>query len=136
MITELRKGNYVIGESGRVVRIDGFMQESIYMKVEDERVRHIVHKVKYCNPIQLTNDILMKSGFIQTGHLFSFDLGEGFKIVYNDALKNWHVSIHSTTTASINDIKGFHSLQNIVNSLTGKEIEANFLIQKSYGNKR
>lgn len=130
MITELRKGNYVIGESGRVVRIDGFMQESIYMKVEDERVRHIVHKAKYCRPIQLTKDILMKSGFIQTGHLFSFDLGEGFKIVYNDALKSWHVSIHSTTTACINDIKSFHCLQNIVYTITGKEIDGSFNLDK------
>ena len=55
---ELRSGNYVLSGRNTKMKIDGFMNDSIFMNVEDERVSYILEKINYLQPIKLTENII------------------------------------------------------------------------------
>src|SRR5690554_2752278 len=62
---ELRIGNYVLGQTKQITKVDGFFNnnKAIYTNVEDERVRFIIHYLNECEGIELTEEILLKCGF-------------------------------------------------------------------------
>ena len=55
---ELRSGNYVLSGRNTKMKIDGFMNDSIFMNVKDERVSYILEKINYLQPIKLTENII------------------------------------------------------------------------------
>ena len=55
---ELRSGNYVLSGRKTKMKIDGFMNDSIFMNVKDERVSYILEKINYLQPIKLTENII------------------------------------------------------------------------------
>lgn len=55
---ELRSGNYVLSGRNTKMKIDGFMNDSVFMNVKDERVSYILEKINYLQPIKLTENII------------------------------------------------------------------------------
>ena len=109
---ELRIGNYVHRQSGKMV----VNRDDVY-KIENINLQSAL---KY-EPIPLTEECLLKFGFIKYGHILKIHLNEGLGVNYNKDLKIWYLDIHFTTTAKI-QINYVHQLQNLYFALTGEEL--------------
>lgn len=76
---ELRIGNYVHRQSGKMV----VNRDDVY-KIENVNLQSAL---KY-EPIPLTEEWLLKFGFIKYGHILKIHLNEGLGVNYNKDLKN------------------------------------------------
>lgn len=123
---ELRIGNWVLeaGEPSQIVNLDRggltfYRINDILVHKETGRTKEM-HEDRF-NPINLTEDILAKCGFVNNGsdywYLNTFPLewnGEKLELVGTNNLTNDAARVH---------IKHLHQLQNLYQLLSGKEIE-------------
>lgn len=130
---ELRIGNLIYSDTKQVTVIDGFMNNSVYKNVDDERVRFILSNITYCNGILLTEEWLLKFGFgrikqqnpnlSDTDYPYYFRINEGFtnEMTIED-LNSSVCFVFSYGRCSIIKIEYIHQLQNLYFALTGEEL--------------
>ena len=118
---ELRSGNYVLSSINTKMKIDGFMNDSIFMNVEDERVRFILEKINYLQPIKLTEKIISEI----CGELN--ELSGDYRIQVTDdysmsfAMDNDMIYIGDLIEIRISETP-LHRLQNLYLDLAGREL--------------
>ena len=118
---ELRSGNYVLSGRNTKMKIDGFMNDSIFMNVEDERVRFILEKINYLQPIKLTEKIISEI----CGELN--ELSGDYRIQVTDdysmsfAMDNDMIYIGDLIEIRISETP-LHRLQNLYLDLAGREL--------------
>lgn len=112
---ELRIGNYVLGQTKQITKVDGFFNENkaIYTDVEDERVRFIIHYLNECEGVELTEEILLKCGFDLNSIPYHAIKGQVVLFLFRGVWAFKHVHI---------EVKYLHQLQNLYWCLTGKEL--------------
>ena len=76
---------------------------------------------KDLEPIELTEEILLKCGFEKKDHLFKLYLLNSISIGYNSECNLWYFDIYMNTSRV--ELQCLHELQNIYNSITSKELE-------------
>lgn len=118
---ELRIGNYVLSGRNTKMKIDGFINDSIFMNVKDEKVSYILEKINYLKPIKLTEFLISEickniNGIcgdyqvkINDDYSMYFDL-DGDMIYIS---KDIEIKISETP---------LHRLQNLYFALTGAEL--------------
>ena len=114
--TDLRIGNLIYSDTKQVTVIDGFMNDSVYKNVDDERVRFILSNITYCNGIPLTEEWLFKFGFKR----FPWGLVAG-NLLFKDNLKCTELTFEVGNGFRV-EIKYVHQLQNLYFALTGEEL--------------
>lgn len=106
---ELRIGNYIeIPNAGYPTEVDGvtrFSISDIFGSIELDRL----------NPINLTEDCLLKLGFKDD----RIDIGNDWYTVYSHGEDSF---IFSQNNHKVRVVKYVHQLQNIVFALTGEEL--------------
>jgi len=123
---ELRIGNYVYGVS---YRIEIIIQLSNDYCITDHHLPELLSapmqlEYKYINPIILTEEILLNSGFYKTmDWTFAINLFGNLKLVYYLGEKGF--SIGFKNYSDFNNLKFLHQLQNLYFSLTNKELKIN-----------
>lgn len=128
-VKELRVGNYVLDRVGKIIRIDFFeyLRDGYDCKFgqlnyfNDIEMHALTEYSNYANPIPLTEDILLKCGFIQSSNIFTY--------------KSFVLEIYDETQKAIwwrdrylgicQRLGGLHQLQNLYFSLTGQELQVN-----------
>lgn len=125
---DLRFGNYVIIKNynskywNKIGQIEGFSRNAEYVSLDINK--YSAFYLKDIGPIQLTEEILLNCGFDKSNDLDKFYhldiLNEWTRIYFNPK--------HNICTLSINqhdsriNIQYLHELQNLVFSLTQKEL--------------
>lgn len=122
---QLRLGNYIQDRGGKVLRID-FMkhvQEGYdtkvgqLMHIEGEEVHPMTEYSDYANPIQLTEEWLLRLGFEKEDDVF-------YKIKDSEG---WLLTNDGELTKSISEfyicVRFVHQLQNLYFALTGEELK-------------
>ena len=122
---ELRIGNYAT-EKGRTVEIVGMFGDKVHCKYADGFIGSML--LKYIEPIPLTEEILLKCGFVKHNLLgysehFSYQKYIKGETITLNALYNSDFSILLHSVAR--KIDSLHRLQNIIFALTGEELEIN-----------
>lgn len=82
-----------------------------------------LYDMEEITPLPVNEKWLLRLGFRQNSHLFVLDLGEGLDLTYNSVSGGWFFSIHYTTTARVQSMKYVHQIQNLYQSITGKELQ-------------
>jgi len=113
--TELRLGNWVEQPNDGVTRVTAVLND-LQIKTETGYVD------KYCRPIPLTEEWLLKFGFVLRGLYYHFPNYDIFKIEQYK-LKNAYWLRHRTESLDCARINYVHQLQNLYFALTGKELE-------------
>ena len=126
-VNELRIGNYINQVKYRngdcnVIRKVASVNKEGFLNV-DVLGEHTIRSLQiiFFEPIPLTEEWLLKFGFIKYRHILKIHLNEGLGVNYNKDLKIWYLDIHFTTTAKI-QINYIHQLQNLYFALTGEEL--------------
>lgn len=128
---ELRIGNFVLDQGGKMIKIDFFehlgkgysCKFGQHSKAIDDwgPLHPLTEYTDYANPIPLTPEILEKCGFkyIQKT-VYTIDNKISFA-VFNGKLSTTYVCLDN----AINQIKYLHELQNLYFALTGIELNIN-----------
>lgn len=132
---ELRIGNYLQSETGEYLPVEYVMKDVIGLRnniggVQKHQINPIFsYDIEKIKPIPLTEDILLKCGFVQIAYLKNID--ENFFLT-TDAMgfrlqveKNHEDGYYICESLSLNHIKYLHQLQNLYFALTGTELEIN-----------
>jgi len=107
---ELRIGNYVLYENPHSDRV------VVQVKAVDFQIgTHNLH------PIPLTEEWLVKFGFVYRGIYYHFPNNDIFKLEQYK-LKNAYFLKHSTESLDSVRINYVHQLQNLIFALTGEEL--------------
>jgi hypothetical protein len=127
---ELRIGNLLLDRGDKVLRLDywDFMKPAQRMFVEGLEVHPLTEDLEYCQPILLTEEWLLKFGFMQYID-FGVKMGTYDKI----PLCGFTYSIHTKKVMIMHkgnsishwldvEIKYVHQLQNLYFALTGEEL--------------
>ena len=132
--TELRTGNIIIDLHDRLGKITHIRERSVKYLVKDSDHPFNV-EIESIKPIQITIDLLFEYGFD-----FSDDWGDGlfiqcehFKLIllyyHPDESMAWGVRLEDydedekPQIIMLPEIQYLHTLQNLVYSITGKELE-------------
>lgn len=125
---ELRIGNYVIIKNynskywNKIGRIEGFTRNAEYVSLDINQ--NSAFYLKDIQPIPLTEEILIKCGFEKSNDLDEFYhldlLNEWTRIYFNPKYKVCTLSINQHDSRI--SIQYLHELQNLVFSLTQKEL--------------
>lgn len=110
---ELRIGNYLKND-GVVVKIDA---RSIF----DIWGGNLITRIKKYEPIHITEDWLLKFGFVLRGFYYHFPNHEIFKLEQYK-LNNAYFLRHGNESLDSVRINYVHQLQNLYFALTGKEL--------------
>lgn len=107
--SELRIGNYITQPNG---------DNSVFrLEAEDEEVN--TYPIEYISPIPLTEDWLVKFGFIDDQ--ISFELN-GFMLGWYRNDEFYYLPTNQITVRNKIQIKYVHQLQNLYFALTGEEL--------------
>jgi hypothetical protein len=131
---ELRIWNYILDENGKIIRIESIQREHGYedkskfddwcnLEVENGEIQSSVF-LKNCNPIEITEEILLKAGFKYNLKGWGLDGTlslENIKIVNQE--NGFAILVNEVCIAIVSFV---HHLQNIIYDLTGKELEIEF----------
>lgn len=121
-IKELRIGNYVLYRENKAeisgISLDHISARTFYREAKTQTsVENTPLAIEYCNPILLTEKLLLKCGFEK--HQF----GDAF-IFYNPLLElDAHFRLKGVDYNI--QVKYLHQLQNLYFFLTGEELEVN-----------
>lgn len=116
-VNELRIGNYVLDQFGVIRTIETIgANESI--RVFSEIYKCESMSLQYCNPIPLTEEMLLKCGFTRFGKLLRLNTFE-YWTLSKSLVIHGHGGYY---TGLILKIQYLHQLQNLYFALTGEEI--------------
>ena len=117
-INELRVGNLI--QEGKVEQIDNSIDE-VYYSGDGYYLSN------YCcnlNPIQLTEEWLLKFGFDETKEMEDFFSKTKYKLLTKGALTFWYYPMwNGIENKNYEHIKNVHQLQNLYYSLVGSELQ-------------
>ena len=127
---ELRRNN-LISFKNEIVKVSSIFNDND-IEIENSINNYIVLNVKITKPIPLTDEIILKCGFIKdtngtlwldltTHYIELVSSNDGY--FYPIIAKLPEVSSEIEQRVSINRIKHVHELQNLYFALTGKELE-------------
>ena len=122
---DLRLGNYV-SVSGLYHEVKGIYEDVIYIEIPEFGLEDL--NVGEFEPIQLTEDVLLKCGFEWSKEdealMLELDRGVQFAIEAGGILIYKGCYVPSWTDVST-DVDYLHQFQNLVKSLTGQELTIN-----------
>lgn len=121
---ELRIGNYFLYDN-RIQVVNGVIDINGGYRI-DFKTEHKRKLVKYCHPIPLTEEWLMKFGFEWNKETKTYE----HKVFYpwhvsksiNIDIQNWQVFNYVLQAVANRKIKYVHQLQNLYFALTGDEL--------------
>lgn len=130
--TDLRIGNLIdyFGDIIKVDTIDYFDgKERVGGKTKDED--RVFDKPSYFDPIELTEEVLLKIGFGKRNDCYTLSNEYIFFVYYKDSFKQELLAsvkrkgkyYYNTNELKNYDIKYLHQLQNAYYCLTGEELE-------------
>lgn len=108
--TELRIGNFVNTLDG-ILKADGIGE---YVLIEK-----YAHSFSDIKPIPLTEEILLKCGFVKLGNEFHFWEASVFNIENINGI--WHICYIDVVLST--HVKYLHQLQNFYHSIMDKELQ-------------
>lgn len=123
-LVDLRVGNLVGVEPHplsplKVLSIIGHNPRSKQVVLEDQKL----YPIKQIVPLELDETWRKKLGFQTYSHLDILDLTPGLSLTYNISTKHWFYSIHSLNTVWTRDFTHVHEIQNLYQSVKGKELK-------------
>lgn len=122
---ELRKDNCILDQFGRIAIVVTIGFDST-VRLSTETYKCETMDLNYCNPIPITEEILLKCGFKKHIFLNSFGVKEnGYRIFSFTIRKSeWndeYFLMYDWVGGNI-EIKYIHQLQNLYFALTGEEL--------------
>lgn len=124
--TELRIGNYFLYDN-RIQVVNGVIDINGGYRI-DFKTEHKRKLVKYCHPIPLTEEWLLKFGFYTDNESWYYSLDfdknqDTFKIcpLYSNGIPSGMFSVLNCM-ACVKKIQFVHQLQNLYFALTGEEL--------------
>lgn len=124
-VEELRIGNIIETPMG-CQSIGGVCQaETPYIRLNGNM--HIGYRLTNCKPIPLTEDILLKCGFVSKGknllgHIFAKSFVHYYVTNKRDNFA-FRMNTPNDTSVFIREIEYLHELQNLYFAITGEELE-------------
>jgi hypothetical protein len=117
--TDLRLGN-LIKKNNKIYEISSLFFVDLY----DGTIRENYNNSYVIEPIQLTEEWLLKFGFEKTmSWTYVKDLVGNLQLVYYLGEKGWSIGFNSYSDFS--NLKYVHQIQNLYFALTGKELTLN-----------
>lgn len=110
---ELRIGNYYKWYA------DG---KYYYFKVDNDTFSDY-NVLNNMQPIELTEEILLKCGFQKIGHLYKINLLNSLNLMYNSEHNGWYFDIYHNSSKV--ELQYLNELQNLYFAVTGQELEIN-----------
>ena len=133
---ELRIGNYFLTDERELAILTGMSPLGHLVRCDTEDGCELLHDIvkydgsidkgwevesKYCEPIPITEGILLRCGFENPAYSF---IGEIFHLTeWDDYPLNWCVAMNKNNAIVVHKLKYLHQLQNLFFALTGKELE-------------
>lgn len=124
---EFRIGNTIIDYYGVINTISSILEDGTIMFYNDDRCH-----ISKCNPIELTEELLLKYGFVAESVHNNF-IKNGIEISSSQKSCNTNERFIFYLDGEIPDsfkirIEFIHQLQNIVFALTGQELDVSQII--------
>ena len=123
---ELRIGNYVLDEDREISKIEQISSDNIhkFTLVSGDAINIYPSNIY---PIPLTEEILLKCGFVKNGnsHLL-LNLDNGFNLsAYGYSFRNskYEVILTDTINNELTIVKHLHQLQNLYSALNQEELK-------------
>jgi hypothetical protein len=116
---ELRIGNIIHTPYDRYSIIDevGYKDEKGYVKIKDKPMGYYLD---FCNPIPLTEEWLLKMGFVSNPYQDRYELNG----IYLECYKlNGFLQLWESRTGV--DLKTVHQMQNLIYAITNEELTIN-----------
>ncbi len=122
---ELRRGNILhhtpFPHHKEIVRVMAILLEEIAHSEGSKGL--ILNDVNEYEPIPLTEDILLKCGFVKPAHSWNGDIFHLSE--WDDYPLNWMVAMDKNGAVIVKKLKYLHQLQNLYFALTQQELEVN-----------
>lgn len=129
---EIKAGDIMLNNwfhvNGYPMYVDSIFRDTVYLEFEGNEGDVWEENIKDLKPIPLTEDILVKAGFrkhkmsgYDTHFIYSLFIGGetiGITALYN---ADFSIMLHGLARG----VKYLHRLQNIINIVTGTELEIN-----------
>lgn len=121
---ELRIGNILTDDLGNLLTVTEIKHNKLrcsYLRKDTGNIHYSFIDLCNIKPIRLSEDILLKCGFVDNRLSIFNDLNY-MSLIWRHS-KLWLTSEHEPSC--LEHIKNVHELQNLVKSLTGQELEIN-----------
>jgi hypothetical protein len=117
---ELRIGNYILNEYDTPSKVREITHyECVFLG--DNLLKQ---DLQNCNPVPLTEELLLKCGFNKKARRIVWDIG-WIELWYSSYAKNYQVRFYKTGNdiEKVINIEYLHQLQNLYFAITGEELD-------------